>query len=72
MIFSHRAIFVRDGKGSKDRIITLADELLEPLARHIETIKTLHNHDTEAGFGRVYLPYALDRKYPNAAGEWCW
>lgn len=70
--FSHRAIFVRDGKGGKDRVVTLADELMEPLARHLETVKTLYERDVADGFGRVYLPFALDRKYPNAASEWGW
>ncbi len=70
--FSHRAIFVRDGKGGKDRVVTLADELMEPLARHLETVKTLYERDISEGFGRVYLPFALDRKYPNAASEWGW
>ena len=70
--FSHRAVFVRDGKGGKDRVVTLADELLEPLARHLETVKTLHERDIAEGFGRVYLPFALDKKYPNAATEWGW
>lgn len=70
--FSRRAIFVRDGKGGKDRVVTLADELLEPLARHLETVKTLHERDAAEGFGRVYLPFALEKKYPNAATEWGW
>ena len=70
--FAHRAIFVRDGKGGKDRVVTLADELLEPLARHLETVRTLHERDVKAGFGRVYLPFALAKKYPNAAAEWGW
>ncbi len=70
--FAHRAIFVRDGKGGKDRVVTLADELLKPLSRHLETVKTLHARDAADGFGRVYLPYALEKKYPNAAAEWGW
>jgi integron integrase len=70
--FSHRAVFVRDGKGGKDRVVTLADELLEPLARHLEIVRTLHERDIAEGFGRVYLPFALDRKYSNAATEWGW
>ena len=70
--FSHRAVIVRDGKGGKDRIVTLADELLEPLAGHLETVKTLHDRDVAEGFGRVYLPHALDKKYSNAGIEWAW
>ena len=70
--FFHRAVFVRDGKGGKDRVVTLADELLDPLARHLETVRTLHERDVIERFGRVYLPFALDKKYPNAASEWGW
>jgi len=70
--FSHKAVFVRDGKGGKDRVVTLADELIEPLARHFETVKTLYERDIAEGFGRVYLAFALDKKYPNAASEWGW
>ena len=70
--FARRAVFVRDGKGGKDRVVTLADEFLEPLARHLETVKTLHERDVNEGFGRVCLPYALERKYPHAAAEWGW
>lgn len=70
--FSHKAVFVRDGKGRKDRVVTLADELIEPLARHFETVKTLYERDIAEGFGRVYLAFALDKKYPNAASEWGW
>ena len=70
--FSHRAIFVRDGKGGKDRVVTLANELVEPLERHLETVKTFYERDSAEGFGRVYLPFALDKKYPNAASEWGW
>lgn len=70
--FSHRALFIRDGKGGKDRVVTLADELLIPLTRHIKTVRTLHERDLSEGFGHVYLPFALAKKYPNAAREWGW
>jgi integron integrase len=70
--FERRAVFVRDGKGGKDRVVTLADELIVPLQRHLETVRTLHERDLAAGFGEVYLPHALARKYPNAAREWKW
>ena len=46
--------------------------LAEPLERHLRKIKIQHEEDVEAGFGSVYLPYALKRKLPNAQKEWCW
>jgi integron integrase len=70
--FPHHAVFVRDGKGRKDRVVTLADELLEPLARHLESVKTLYERDKSEGYGKVYLPFSLDKKYPNAGSEWGW
>ena len=70
--FNHRSIYVRDGKGGKDRVVTLAEELIVPLQRHLQSVRTIHERDLEEGFGRVYLPYALERKYPKAPGEWAW
>jgi integron integrase len=70
--FPHRAIFVRDGKGGKDRVVTLPDELLVPLKRHLQSVKLIHDKDLMDGFGSVHLPYALTRKYPAAAGQWAW
>jgi integron integrase len=70
--FSHHAIYVRDGKGGKDRVVTLPDELVEPLQRQLETRKTTFERDLTEGFGTVFLPFALARKYPNAESEWGW
>ncbi len=70
--FGHRAVLVRDGKGRKDRVVTLADELVVPLQGHLELRRTQHGRDTARGVGSVYLPFALARKYPNAAQEWGW
>lgn len=70
--FAHQAILVRDGKGQKDRVVTLAAELIAPLQRHLEWVKTIHDKDVADEFGEVYLPYALARKYPNAPREWGW
>jgi integron integrase len=70
--FDHRAIYVRNGKGGKDRVVTLADEIILPLQRHLETVRTLHERDIAEGFGSVYLPFALSKKYPNADLEWKW
>lgn len=70
--FLHRALYVIDGKGGKDRVVTLADELAIPLQRHLANRRQLHDKDLAEGFGTVYLPYALAKKYPNAPTEWAW
>jgi integron integrase len=70
--FTHPAIVVRDGKGGKDRVVTLTEELILPLQRHLEHRKTLFERDVPAGCGTVFLPNALARKYPNAPSEWGW
>ncbi|HEX6996569.1 MAG TPA: integron integrase [Gammaproteobacteria bacterium] len=70
--FAHRAIIVREGKGGADRVVTLADELIIPLKRHLQSVRLLHERDLAAGFGDVYLPYALARKYPGAGRQWAW
>ncbi len=70
--FAHRAIIVRDGKGGKDRVVTLSDEIIVPLQRHLENRKTLFEQDIQQGCGTVHLPHALARKYPNAPSEWGW
>lgn len=70
--FDHRAIRVIDGKGTKDRVVTLPDDLMVPLKRHLEAVRNLHDKDLSDGFGDVYLPYALERKYPNAGRAWAW
>ncbi|MCP4364570.1 MAG: tyrosine-type recombinase/integrase, partial [Planctomycetes bacterium] len=63
--FAHRAIFVRDGKGGKDRVVTLPDELVIPLRRQLEIRKTLFELDTRRGCASVYLPHALAKKVPD-------
>ncbi len=70
--FDNRQILVRDGKGNKDSS-TLFPELLHGQVReHLETAKALHERDLKNGYGGVYLPGALERKYPNAAKAWGW
>lgn len=65
-------VIVRDGKGEKDRI-TLFPEVLHTVMRdHLERVRMLHEHDLATGYGRVYLPHALARKYPHANREWRW
>ena len=70
--FGYRQIVVRDGKGSKDRFTVLPIKLIEPLQKQLETTKTLHERDLRLGLGRVEMPFALARKYPNAESEWTW
>jgi integron integrase len=70
--FARREIIVREGKGNKDRITVLPENLILPLKAHLEKVKALHERDLEAGFGEVYLPDALAVKYPNAARAWGW
>jgi integron integrase len=65
-------IVVRDAKGMKDRITVLPDALKPSLREHLERVKIVHQNDVAKGYGRVYLPYALERKYPNASLEWGW
>ena len=70
--FARGEILVREGKGFKDRVTMLPEKLLVPLSEHLARVKTLHEADLADGFGEVYLPWALERKYPNAAREWAW
>ena len=70
--FARRLIVVRDGKGQKDRIAVLPDRLSRPLAAQLARARGLHERDLAQGFGNVWLPHALARKYPNAAREWGW
>lgn len=70
--FDYHEILVRDGKGQKDRATMLPDSLTGPLREQLERVRILHRQDLAEGFGEVYLPYALERKYPNAGHEWGW
>ena len=70
--FDSNLIFVRSGKGDKDRRTMLPESIKSRLARHLDDVKVLHEKDLAAGYGEVYLPDALERKYPNAAKQWCW
>ena len=70
--FTTNEILVRDGKGQKDRITLLPDSVKEPLLTHLRNVYRLHQKDSREGFGRVALPFALARKYPNADREWGW
>ena len=70
--FSRNEILIRAGKGNKDRHSMLPAAVKEPLWRHLHFIKRQHEDDLKHGLGRVNLPYALERKYPNAGREWGW
>ncbi len=70
--FNSNQIVVRAGKGDKDRHTMLPAAVKEPLAKHLDLIKRHHQRDLERGLGRVVLPNALERKYPNAGKEWGW
>ena len=70
--FELNQVVVRDGKGAKDRITVLPEDVKSSLRKHLEKIKLLHQDDLDKGYGRVYLPFALERKYPNANREWGW
>jgi integron integrase len=70
--FAKNLIVVREGKGDKDRVTMLPQNLKEPLRQHLEKVKRAHEIDLREGYGTVQLPYALERKYPQAATEWKW
>lgn len=70
--FSYNQIFIRSGKGEKDRVTMLPISLKEPLRKHMLTVKLIHQTDLKQGLGEVHLPYALARKYSGAARQWGW
>jgi integron integrase len=65
-------ITVRDGKGAQDRVTMLPQSLQESLQRHLVKVQLLHEEDLQEGYGDVYLPYAFERKEPNAGQSWLW
>jgi integron integrase len=70
--FGGSLLYVRAGKGNKDRTTLLPESLKATLAAHLERVRALHQKDLAEGHGEAALPDALDRKYPNAGKEWCW
>lgn len=70
--FARLQLTIRQGKGAKDRLTMLPKSLVEPLQLQLTKVKAIHDQDLAEGFGAVYLPDALDRKYPQAAQSWGW
>jgi integron integrase len=70
--FARNEVTVRNGKGGKDRRTVLPRSLAEPLKREVQRVRLLHQEDLLLGYGAVWLPFALARKYPNAARELGW
>ncbi len=70
--FKRREILIRDGKGFKDRVTMLPATLVAALQAHLLKVREIHAADLQQGFGEVYMPYALERKYPNGAKDWIW
>jgi integron integrase len=70
--FANHQVIVRDGKGENDRATVLPDSLVSNLKSQIEITRLIHQKDLKEGFGEVSLPYALDKKYPNAPKEFSW
>ena len=70
--FAYKQITVRDGKGERDRRTILPAPLIGPLTDHLTKRKLQHEEDLRHGYGAVYLPYAVERKYQAAATDWMW
>ena len=70
--FDYKQITVRNGKGNKDRVTILPETVINPLKNHLLNVKELHNNDLKQGYGSVYIPPALSRKYPHADKELGW
>ena len=70
--FARREVVIREGKGNKDRVTVLPENLILPLQAQLQKARVLHEKDLEAGFGRVHLPHALAVKYANADRSWAW
>jgi len=70
--FSRKEILIRDGKGFKDRVTMLPELLVNPFREHLKNVKILHDQDLAVGYGSVYMPNALEKKYPSASRDWGW
>jgi integron integrase len=70
--FEQNQITIRDTKGNESRVTMLPESITEELKMHLQGTKLLHHQDLQKGYGSVYLPFALERKYPHAKYEWIW
>ena len=70
--FDYKQITVRDGKGDKDRVTILPEKLINPLKDQISYVKALFEKDIKEGYNSVYMPFALEKKYPHAGKELGW
>lgn len=70
--FENDLLLVRSGKGEKDRALMIPEKIKEELAKHLISVKEIHEQDLKIGYGEVSLPDALEKKYPGAAKEWGW
>lgn len=70
--FAQHQLVIRDTKGKESRVTMLPNRLIEPLQAHLQWVRGLHQQDLDRGYGSVYLPFALERKYPHADRQWIW
>ena len=70
--FENDLLMIRSGKGEKDRALMIPDKIKKELAKHVASLKEVHDQDLTIGYGEVSLPDALEKKYPGAAREWGW
>ncbi len=70
--FENHHILVFDGKGGDDRVTMLPDSIIATLRQHLENVNAIHRKDVAKGFGSVYMPYGLDKKFPTAHKQWIW
>lgn len=70
--FERKIISIRQAKGKKDRMVPLPELVIEDLKKQIQKVKGMHIKDLKEGFGTVYMPDALERKYPNASKGFGW
>ncbi|MCU0977761.1 MAG: tyrosine-type recombinase/integrase [Pirellulaceae bacterium] len=70
--FTRSELLLREGKGRKDRVTMLPVKVQSALREHLDIVRRQHDWDLSQGLGRVPLPAALARKYPNADHEWGW